>query len=165
MGLDNKPCVLFMSSIRGNFPFIRQAIETLKDDFNIIVITGKNSRLLEYFKNKNYPSIRYFPYYEQIWELISLASVVVAKPGGLTVFEGIYKKKPFIFTHYIPGQEKGNMDVLVSQGLARYAVTLEQLLEGIKYFVKEQEKIRRTYSLDVADIKPVLKRLISEGVK
>ena len=35
----------------------------------------------------------------------------------MTVFEGIYKTTPFVFTHYIPGQEKQNMDLLVEKGV------------------------------------------------
>lgn len=161
--LDSKPCVLFMSSVRGRFPFIEELIKELTDKFNVFVIYGKNKQLGEYLKTVKSSSLKVFSFYEQVWEFVSLSSVIVSKPGGLTVFEGIYKKKTFVFTHYIPGQEQWNMELLIKHGLARHAKTKDELAEAINYFSARSEHYKNNYPLNISDIRPVLEEIIKDS--
>jgi processive 1,2-diacylglycerol beta-glucosyltransferase len=154
--LPIKPTLLFVSSSRGKFPYLKEIIYCLKDNFNILVICGKNRRLKSYLGKLNYSSLRIFSFYEEMWELVSLASVIITKPGGITILEGICKKKFFIFTHYIPGQEKGNMDLLINYGIGRFVRNKDQLLESIDYFLTKGEKLKESYPVNLFDIRPLL---------
>ena len=158
--LDLRPCLLFVSSLRGKFPFLKEVIGQLKDNFNIIVIYGKNTKIKRYLEKIGYPSIKTFGFYEDFWEIVSLASVIISKPGGLTIFEGVYKKKPFIFSHYIPGQERQNMDVLLRYGAARFTRDKKELLDNVAYFLSEEVRIKNNYPIEIQDIRKILPHII-----
>ncbi|MBU1122350.1 MAG: hypothetical protein ABIH71_06420 [Candidatus Omnitrophota bacterium] len=158
--LDQKPCLLFMSSIRGNFPFFKEVFPDLIGKFNVIVIYGRNQELKKYLSKFKSNSLRIFLSYEQMWELTSLSSIIISKPGGLTSFEGVYKKKFFIFTHYIPGQEKQNMDLLIKYGIAKYASNKDDFFRALDYFQHNADKLKSNYPLELKDIRPALSRVI-----
>ncbi len=160
LSLDDKESILFFSSDTGNIPFLRSVIESLKDDFNILVIYGKNKKLGDYFKRLNIPGLKSFPFYENIWELMSLALCVVSKPGGITVFEAMSLKKPLIFTHYIWGQEKSNMGFVIKNNLGFYVKTPQQLMEKIYYIKNNPERIKNKFFLCIPDARPILKDYI-----
>jgi processive 1,2-diacylglycerol beta-glucosyltransferase len=158
--LDEKPCLLFMSSTRGKFPILKGVLPALKNDFNIFVIYGKNKKLKRYLSRLHYPRLRFFSYYEPIWELFQLSSVIITKPGGLTIFEGLYKRKPFIFTSFIPGHEKENMDLLARHGIGRFVQRRKDFLSAVHYFESKKTTLKHHYPIRVKDIRPVLKELI-----
>ena len=153
--LDSRPAILFMSSATGNFPFLEKSLDVLSKKFNIFIIYGKNNRLKNLIERMNKPSVKGFVFYENIWELIRLSTVIIAKPGGLTTFEGVFCKKPFVFTHFIPGQEKENMDLLIAAGAARYVRSAPQLLDAIDYFCGKQKELNEHYPLEFKDIRQI----------
>lgn len=157
---DQKMCLLFVSSIRGNFPFFKEVFPELIDKFNIVVIYGRNNALKKYLSRFNSGSVKMFPCYEQMWELIGLSSIIISKPGGLTSFEGVYKKKFFVFTHYIPGQEKENMDLLIKYGVAKYAANKDDFLKAVSYFQQNIDELSLNYPLELKDIRPVLAKVV-----
>ena len=158
--LDDKPCLLFVSSIRGIFPFLEQNLGQMLRRFNVIVIYGKNKKLLRCLQNHDCRSLRYFSFYEQMWELFAISSVIISKPGGLTVFEGIFLKKMFIFTHYIPGQEEANMKLLIKNNVARYAKTNQQFLDAIEYLLLKNGGSAGNYPVEIKDMRAALKTFI-----
>ena len=160
--LSDRPTILFVSSLRGRFPFLQESIAQLTENFNLFIIYGKNKRLKEQLESLNSAHVRFFPFYEEIWDLMSLSSVIITKPGGLTVFEGIFMKKYFAFTHYIPGQEKENMDILVKHGVAKFVQNAGELIEAINYFSQEANKVNKIYSLEVQDVARSLEDLIQQ---
>ncbi|MFA5007825.1 MAG: hypothetical protein WC546_01220 [Candidatus Omnitrophota bacterium] len=159
--LDEKPVILFMSSLRGNFPFVEEIVSDIKDKFNILFIYGKNLKLKEYLEGLKLSNIRFFPSYEKIWELFSISSFMVTKPGGLTIFEGIYTKKLFIFMNYIPGQEKENMDFLEKCGIGKFALTKSEFLNALTYFNEKREELTTNYPVNFSDIRPVITEAIN----
>lgn len=160
LDLDDKPVLVFVSSTRGRFPFIKEAIERFKDDFSIIVIYGKNKRLKKYLEDLKLKSVLFFPFYERMWELFSVASIIITKPGGLTVFEGVYMHKPFIFTHYIPGQEEGNMDILIKNDVGRLVRGRDEFIEAVECLSAKKEELKNNYPLNVQDLRAVLRECI-----
>jgi len=159
--LDKKPVILFMSSLRGNFPYVDEIISEIKDKFNILFIYGKNLKLKEYLESLKLPNLKFFPSYEEIWELFSVSSVLVTKPGGLTIFEGLYTKKLFIFIRYIPGQEKENMDFLEKYGIGKFAVDKDSFLSALNYFNEKKEKLINDYPISLSDVKLVINETIN----
>lgn len=160
-GLDDKPCILFMSSVRGKFPFIEKLINQFSEQFNILIVYGKNLKLKKYLETVNFPSNRMFSFYEEAWELISVSSIIVTKPGGLTVFEGMYKKKLFIFPHYIPGQEQGNMELVIKYGLGRYVRNYRELTQALDYFSSKADSFKNSYPVEIKDVRNILQTILN----
>ena len=160
--LPAKPGLIFVSSLLGTLPFLKETISSILKRFNIFVIYGQNNALKKYLESINSESLRFFSSYEKMWDLVSLSSIIITKPGGLTIFEGIYKRKPFIFTHYIPGQEKENMEALIELGVARFARKKEEFLEALSFFEKSFSALEKSYPLTVRDISVPLGELIQK---
>ncbi|GAC43319.1 UDP-N-acetylglucosamine:LPS N-acetylglucosamine transferase [Paenibacillus popilliae ATCC 14706] len=53
-------------------------------------------------------------------DLYNQADAVLAKPGGVTVSECLYKKVPILVYHALPGQEEINLLHLLHQQLIVY---------------------------------------------
>lgn len=162
LNLDLRPCLLFMSSVAGRFPFLKELLPALNEKYNIFIICGKNKKLKKYLDEMKFSSVRYFTFYENIWDLFDISLCVISKPGGLTIFEGIYKKKTFIFTHYIPGQEEENMKLLASVGIGRFIKDKDKLYEALDYFSQKQNDLNNNYPIKLIDIKTILKQEIEK---
>ncbi|MCF7872815.1 MAG: hypothetical protein K9L80_01235 [Candidatus Omnitrophica bacterium] len=160
-----KQTILFVSSASGNFGFLENALLDLNQKFNLLVIYGKNNKLKKYLEKANFKNLKIFPFYQKIWELIGLSSVIVTKPGGLTVFECGYKKKPFVFTHFIPGQEEDNMFFLKKRNIAEIAYDWQSLIQSINEFAEKEESLKDNYPLDFKDIRKPLDKIINNYAK
>lgn len=159
---DLRPILIFVLSLKGRFSYLKKSIQILSKDFNIFLIYGKNKKLKRYAKGLKSPHIRIFPFYDQIWELFLMSSVIIAKPGGMTIFEGLYMRKPFIFTHYIPGQEEENMEILVKHDMAKLVQGQKELIEAVYYYTSKASWLRDNYPLEVKYIGEPLSDLIGK---
>jgi processive 1,2-diacylglycerol beta-glucosyltransferase len=151
--LPHTDSILFVSSIRGKIPFLKEILPELLERFNVFIIYGKNKKLKKYLENFKSPSLRYFFFYEKIWEIMSLTFLIITKPGGLTLFEGIYKKNFFIFPLYIPGQEEKNLKWAVKKKIAKRVGSGKEILEAIDYFLDKKDQI---YPLRIRNIYEIL---------
>ena len=157
--VDNRPGILFVSLIRGRFPFLKELLPELAKKYNIFIIYGINTDIKAYLDNLKLPNLKYFDFCENIYDLFAMSFVIVTKPGGLTSFEGLAQRKFFLFTHFIPGQEEANMKLLEKYGLGYYARSKEDFLRYVDEFAKKNAA-SFNYPLKVEDIRPVLERLI-----
>jgi len=158
-GVDDRPGILFVSSVQGRFPFLKELLPELVKKYNIFIIYGKNIELKNYLDGIKLPNLKYFDFCENIYDLFALSFVIVTKPGGLTSFEGLAQRKFFLFTHFIPGQEEANMKLLEKYGLGYYARSKEDFLHYVDEFAKKNNTTFK-YPLKVEDIRPVLERMI-----
>lgn len=143
---SGKPCLLFFSSDTGKIPFLTSVLRDLEKKYTVLVIYGKNRRLKSSLERNSFHSVRGFSYYERIWEMMSGCVALVTKPGGLTVCEALHLRKPLIFTHYIWGQEKKNMDILIAKGVAFYAPDPDSLLSTVRFIDEHYQQIQEKFS-------------------
>jgi processive 1,2-diacylglycerol beta-glucosyltransferase len=162
---DDRPVILFMSSLRGNFPFFDEIVNRIKDKFNIFVIYGKNLELKAYLENLKIDNLRFLPSCEEIWEIFQISSVLVTKPGGLTTFEGVYKRKTFIFLRYIPGQEEENMKILIKHNIGRFARNTNEFFDALNYLTGRANTLKDDYPLKFTDIRKEINNTISRITK
>ncbi len=160
--LKDKPTITFVSSSRGDFKLLPGEIKSLLGNFNLFVVYGKNKKLKDFLETISDEGLRYYSFYERIWELFSLSVIIVGKPGGLTVFEGLYKKKFFVFTQYIPGQEEENMDLLVNFNLAKFAKTPQEFNAAVSYFTNLSSDPNHNYPIELKSLGEPIKNFIAK---
>lgn len=117
------PTVLIMGGGQGLGPVkkIVKALEDIKPDLQEIIVTGTNKKLYSSLKRKvkKYKKkITVFGFTDKINELMSIADIVITKPGGITTAEALTKKLPMIIVKPIPGQEINNTVYLTAQKAA-----------------------------------------------
>lgn len=91
----------------------------------IIAISGKNEVMKTKFENlvKKYireKDVRIFEFTDKVAEYMSISSLVVTKPGGLTSSESLVSHLPMAIINPIPGQEEENAQFLESKKVAKW---------------------------------------------
>jgi processive 1,2-diacylglycerol beta-glucosyltransferase len=123
-GLDAfKKTVLIMGGSGGLGPIKKVvfALNKIRQDIQIIVVSGTNSRLNAYLNRrikKMNKRVVVINYADNIDELMSISDIIITKPGGLTISEALAKTVPIIIINPIPGQESKNAEFLLKEGAA-----------------------------------------------
>jgi len=103
---------------------------SLPGKLQIVTVAGRNAALKTRLNELQVPpSIKLLNlgYVDNMHELLSISSLVITKPGGLTVSECLAKKKVMLLISPIPGQEEKNADYVAAQGAAFRVDSLSDL--------------------------------------
>lgn len=119
----NKPVVLVMGGSQGmvSMDEIVKYLAKLPLDMHLIIVCGVNKQLykrLKKIKSRLKTNMVLYRYVNNIEELMSIADLIVTKPGGLTVTEALAKGLPMVIINPIPGQEVKNTEFLVKSKAA-----------------------------------------------
>ncbi len=120
---ENGRRVLVMGGSRGlgaRFKTIRE-LDRAQADFTIDVVTGTNRRLRKQLlaaRHKFRHPIRIRGYVKDAMAIMRRASLLIGKPGGLTSAEAMASGTPMLIIRPLPGQERGNTEMLVRHGAA-----------------------------------------------
>ena len=124
---DNKKTILFFGG--GEFGLGKtRTIEFFKtlvsfnNSLQIVAIAGKNEKMKIAFENiveefEAQERVKVLPFTNQVPELMSISSLVVTKPGGMTTTESLASHLPMLIINPIPGQEEENAEFLESKGV------------------------------------------------
>lgn len=124
LGIDKGiPTVLIMGGGQGLGPIteVVSSLNKISRQVQLLIVTGTNARLFAWldrrrlkFKMKSF----LFGYAPNIDELMTISTLIVTKPGGLTISEAMAKHLPMIIISPIPGQEAKNTEYLLKEGVA-----------------------------------------------
>ena len=124
LGLDpGLPAVLIMGGGQGLGPLAElvNELNRISRPLQLIVVAGSNKRLFDWLEKRK-RSLRFktvvYGLTTEVCELMSVSTLMVTKPGGLTISEALSKELPVIILNPIPGQEAKNTEYLISEGAA-----------------------------------------------
>jgi processive 1,2-diacylglycerol beta-glucosyltransferase len=118
-----RPIVLLLSGGFGVGPVeqIFQAALTIESPIEMVAVCGRNEELRQKLSQQPSPAhhrVVVLGYTTDIDELMTLADVVISKPGGLTSAEVLACGSVLAIVNPIPGQESRNSDHLLENGAA-----------------------------------------------
>ncbi len=101
----------------GSFGFgnvgsvIKSLMATLSEDCHIVVLCGRNQKLITKLGNEYGESGRVIPlaFTDKVDVYMDACDVLITKPGGLSVTEAAVKEIPLILSKPIPGWEENNV--------------------------------------------------------
>lgn len=138
----DKPVVLIMGGGHGLGPikqFIKE-LDKLKFNVRILVVAGINKRLLNYLRNiRSKHNVHVFGYIDYIDKLMTIANLLVTKPGGVTTAEALAKGLPMLIINPLPGQEQNNTNFLLSQGVVQKANNAKGAVDGLNFLLNNEE--------------------------
>lgn len=124
INLDTKKITLLLmggSLGMGKMSYVYEELRKIKQEIQIIVITGKNQRLhdrlIELQKTFG-KETRIIGYTYDVNKYMQSCDLLITKPGGLTVTEALISKIPMALFSAIPGHEQKNAEFLIKHGLA-----------------------------------------------
>jgi processive 1,2-diacylglycerol beta-glucosyltransferase len=99
----------------------RRLLEIPTQDFQLIALAGRSTRLVEEFRElaEAYPGkLIAMGYTETIERVMAVSDLAITKSGGLTTSECLAMGLPLVLVSPIPGQEERNADYLLEHGVA-----------------------------------------------
>lgn len=122
--LDNDiPVVLIMGGGLGlgGVKLALNSLETVAKELQILVVAGENSHLWRELKECAAHSkhrMQVWGFSNNIQELMAVSTLLISKPGALTISEALAMELPMVLNEPIPGQEKENAAYIETTGAA-----------------------------------------------
>jgi processive 1,2-diacylglycerol beta-glucosyltransferase len=127
---DDLPTILILSGGFGMGPVgeILASLDRLDREFQTVVVVGRNLDLRRELgcQDRQHPT-HVLGFVTNMHEWMTVADLIVTKPGGLTSAEALALGKPLFILNPIPGQEMANSDFLLERGAAAKANRPEDL--------------------------------------
>jgi processive 1,2-diacylglycerol beta-glucosyltransferase len=169
-GLNNQsPVILISAGSFGVTPLgeVIEDFESVKEEFQIMVVCGNNAELKKDLetKQKSEPRLKkVFGFVDFMDELMTFSDLLITKPGGITVSESIAMGLPMILIEPIPGQEEANADYLIEQGAGVKARNLPVLLHKLGLLLRNPGKLAEMSRRARAISRPHAARMITGEV-
>ena len=127
---DDLPTLLVLSGGFGMGPVaeILAELDKIPTPFQTLVVAGRNEELRRELaaQDRKHPT-HVLGFVRNMHELMTLADLLITKPGGPTTSEALALGRPLFILNPIPGQEAANSDFLLQHGAAEKANRVEDL--------------------------------------
>lgn len=167
---SNSKTVLIIGGGTGILPMddIVVCCENIDIPLQIIVVTGNNKNMYNKLltlqptlRNK----VRILRYVDNVNELMSVADLIISKPGGMTVSEALCRGVPMLIYRPIPGQEEANTNYLLTCQAALRADSLVDIQRMIrKVFIEEPEVWSALQQNMVSISQPMAAPMIAQAI-
>lgn len=152
----SKPVILFFGG--GEFGLGKKRTLEILDalirnlpTYQIVAISGKNPKMNKKFKevvehSNSQNRVVVLDYTDKVAELMSISSLVVTKPGGLTTSESLASNLPILVINPIPGQEEDNAEFLEKNNVGVWLKKKDDPSLVIKELFEKPEKLEEMRS-------------------
>jgi processive 1,2-diacylglycerol beta-glucosyltransferase len=148
-GLEaGRPTVLVAGGALGMSPataVVRQLLQ-VERDFQAIIVCGKNEEMqheiVELLKDRP-ADFRVLGYTKDMADFMSVASILLSKPGGMTTAEAVACGLPMMILDPIGGQEERNADVLLEAGAAVKCTEVTLVAHKLRRLLDDPERLRQ----------------------
>ena len=152
LSIDKKTILFFAGGEYGfgkdkTLDILKTIIKTFPQ-FQVIAIAGRNPKMKNNFEelvkeNHAENSVKILPFTNKIPELMSIADLVITKPGGLTTTESLASGLPIIIINPIPGQETENAEFLENHNVGIWIKKNDNIKEKLYSIFNNQETLQK----------------------
>jgi len=152
LGLDpDLPVILVSAGALGVSPAetILESLFELNRPVQIVLIAGRNEELQQDLEQlgASAPSpmirVKVIGYTEEMHRWMAAATLLIGKPGGLTISEAMACGLPLVIVSPIPGQEERNSDHLLEKGMAIKCNEFTTLPYKVGRLLDDPERLQR----------------------
>ncbi|HEY0394619.1 MAG TPA: glycosyltransferase [Candidatus Elarobacter sp.] len=122
-------------------------------DFHLVVVTGRNAALkakLEELAPSLATPMTVLGFRNDVPELMRAADLLVTKAGPGTIAEASVAEVPVVVYDYVPGQERGNLDYVRTNGIGVVALSTAEVVASVRRIVDNQERLVKMRSQQTA---------------
>lgn len=128
-------------------------------NIQVIAIAGKNKKMYDEFftlvqKHKAEHFVKILEFTDKVPELMSIADIVITKPGGLTTTESLCSGLPMVVINPIPGQEEENAEFLENNGIAIWIKKEDNYKHKLVELFNSPEKLKEMSKKATSIAKP-----------
>jgi 1,2-diacylglycerol 3-beta-galactosyltransferase len=152
--------VLLTGGAEGSGGLYRRAAAILRrtEDVDVAVICGRNDvlrrRLLRLAARRADGRLTVKGFVDNMADWLRCADVVVGKAGPGTIAEAACCATPLLLTSYVPGQEQGNAEFVVSAGAGRSVPRPRDMVADLKWLRQHPDALARMRQASAAISRP-----------
>ncbi|MFB0533586.1 MAG: glycosyltransferase [Anaerolineae bacterium] len=166
LGLErDRPTILVVGGAEGvgKVYKIARAIARTRVNAQLVVVAGRNHRLRRRLQKVDWQiPTTVLGFVANMPELMGASDVIVTKAGPSTISEALAAGLPILLSSFIPGQEEGNVEYVIDNGVGTWAekpqlvaATLAQWLQPendtLTYMAQKAQRLGRPQAtLDIA---------------
>ncbi len=121
---QQKQVVLLVGGGDGMGPLVEtaRAIDESGLDICLVIVAGRNSKLEAELKEQTWENPAFiYGFTRDMPDFMRAADIIVTKAGPGTIAEALIAELPIVLYAKLPGQEDGNVDFVVSEGVGIWA--------------------------------------------
>jgi 1,2-diacylglycerol 3-beta-galactosyltransferase len=115
----------------GSGGLARRATALSRLDVDVVVLCGRNARLRRQLAAVPDDRLTVLGFVTNVADWLRCADVVVGKAGPGTIAEAACCGAPLLLTSHVPGQERGNTELVVSAGAGLPARSVRELVRHV----------------------------------
>ena len=143
----SKPTILMSAGAFGvskGFDYMINNILEKSPNSQVVMICGRSKELKHSLKSKfkDNPSVKILGYTNHMNEWMASSQLMITKPGGITISEGLSRCIPMIFLNPAPGQELENAYYFESKGFGKIADTPNEAIDIVSDLTNNEETLK-----------------------
>jgi 1,2-diacylglycerol 3-beta-galactosyltransferase len=143
---QEKTIALLMAGGEGGGKLLPTTLALAKTHlpFHLVVVTGRNAALkakLEELAPTLPTPMTVLGFRNDVPELMRAADLLVTKAGPGTLAEASVAEVPVVVYDYVPGQERGNLDWVRTNGIGVVALTTAEVVQSVRRIVENSERL------------------------
>lgn len=143
-----RPTILVAGGTLGMSPataVVRQLLQ-LERDFQAIIVCGKNqemqNEIIDLLKDRP-ADFRVLGFSTEMSDFMSVATILLSKPGGMTTAEALACGLPMMILDPIGGQEERNADVLLEAGAAVKCTEVTLVAHKLRRLLDDPDRLKQ----------------------
>jgi 1,2-diacylglycerol 3-beta-galactosyltransferase len=142
----NRPIALLMAGGEGGGKLLPTTLALAKSrlPFHLVVVTGRNAALkakLEELAPGLPTPMTVLGFRNDVPELMRASDLLVTKAGPGAIAEASIAEVPVVVYDFVPGQERGNLDYVRTNGIGVVALTAAEVVASVTRIVHNQERL------------------------
>jgi 1,2-diacylglycerol 3-beta-galactosyltransferase len=107
----------------------------------LVVVAGRNAALKEHLKARQWPlPTLIYGFVNEMPDFMRAADILLTKAGPGTISEALIAGLPMILYSRLPGQEDGNVDFVISEGVGVWAPSTGDIIHALKSWIIHPEQ-------------------------
>lgn len=136
--------VLLVGGGEGMGPIEKNALAIAKANLPItlVIIAGRNQELKERLEAHPWPmKTLVYGFVHEMPDFMRAANILVTKAGPGTISEALNAGLPMILYSRLPGQEDGNVDFVISEGVGVWAPKTSYIVSALKAWITHPRQL------------------------
>ena len=136
--------VLLVGGGEGMGPIEKTALAIAEEQLPLalVIIAGRNAELKERLEKYPWPMpTRVYGFVHEMPDFMRAADILVTKAGPGTITEALNAGLPMILYSRLPGQEEGNVDYVISEGVGVWAPKTSYIVSTLKAWIAHPRQL------------------------
>jgi 1,2-diacylglycerol 3-beta-galactosyltransferase len=141
---QDKLIVLLIGGGEGMGPLEKTAVAIAEANLPItlVVVAGRNAELKQHLEARQWPmKTLIYGFVHEMPDFMRAADILVTKAGPSTITEALNAGLPLILYSRLPGQEDGNVDYVLSEGVGLWAPKTSYIVSALHAWITHPKQL------------------------